>query len=61
MCTVFIVLLQVMMENIFGKEDSGIENEYIDIDNKDDKDNSSQNSTSKNIEVMDVDGIQIKV
>lgn len=49
------------MENIFGKEDSGNESEHNGIDDKEDKDNISQNSISKDVEAMDVDGIPVKV
>ncbi|KAM0725198.1 Transcription initiation factor TFIID subunit 11 [Formica fusca] len=48
------------MDNIFGKEDSGDESEHNDIEDKDDKNSPLQNSGSKDIEVMDVDGAQIK-
>lgn len=46
------------MDNIFGKEDSGDEREgeCKDVEeHKDDKDNSVQNSGSKDTEVMDID------
>lgn len=48
------------MDNIFGKEDSGDESEHNDIEDKDDKNSPLQNSGSKDIEAMDVDGAQIK-
>ncbi|XP_047368538.1 transcription initiation factor TFIID subunit 11 [Vespa velutina] len=49
------------MDNLFGKEDSGNESEHVEIDDKDEKFNISQNSTmSKDIENMDVDGLPIK-
>lgn len=49
------------MDNIFGKEDSGNESEHIDIDDKEEKYNHSQNSGSKDAEPMDADNIQVKV
>lgn len=49
------------MDNIFGKEDSGNESEHNDVEDKDDKGSPSQNSVSKDIEVMEVDGVQVKV
>ncbi|XP_076621085.1 TATA-box binding protein associated factor 11 isoform X2 [Colletes latitarsis] len=48
------------MDNIFGKEDSGNESEHIDIDDKEDKYNNSQNSESKDAEPMDADNIQVE-
>lgn len=49
------------MDNIFGKEDSGDESEHNDIEDKDDKNSPLENLGSKDIEVMDVDGAQVKV
>lgn len=49
------------MDNLFGKEDSGNESEHVEIDDKDEKFSISQNSTSKDIENMDIDGLPIKV
>ncbi|KAL6426755.1 hypothetical protein ACFW04_009236 [Cataglyphis niger] len=49
------------MDNIFGKEDSGDESEHNDIEDKDDKNSLLQNSESKDIEVMDIDGAQVKI
>lgn len=50
------------MDNIFGKEDSGDESEHNDVEDKNNKGNSSiQNSESKDIEVMETDNAQIKV
>ncbi|XP_076230752.1 TATA-box binding protein associated factor 11 isoform X2 [Calliopsis andreniformis] len=49
------------MDNIFGKEDSGNESEHIDVDDKEEKDNTSQISGFKDVESMDVDNIQVKV
>ncbi|XP_043259556.1 transcription initiation factor TFIID subunit 11 isoform X2 [Colletes gigas] len=48
------------MDNIFGKEDSGNESEHIDIDDKEDKYNNSQNSESKDAEPMDADNLQVE-
>lgn len=49
------------MENIFGKEDSGNESEHNGIEDKEDKDNTSQNSVPKDVEIMDIDSVQVKV
>ncbi|KAL2735951.1 transcription initiation factor TFIID subunit 11 isoform X2 [Vespula squamosa] len=48
------------MDNLFGKEDSENESEHVEVDDKDEKFNISQNSTSKDIENMDIDGLPIK-
>lgn len=49
------------MDNIFGKEDSGNESEHIDVEDKEDKDNTSQISGFKDVESMDVDNMHVKV
>lgn len=52
------------MDNIFGKEDSGDErdSEHKDVEEyKDNKNSPAQNSGSKDIEVMEVDNVQVKV
>lgn len=50
------------MDNLFGKEDSENESEHVELDDKDEKFNISQNSsTSKDIENMDIDVLPIKV
>ncbi|KAL6258573.1 hypothetical protein P5V15_010528 [Pogonomyrmex californicus] len=59
-----IVKEENIMDNIFGKEDSGDEreNEHNNVEElKDDKDNPLQNSISKDTEIMDIDNNQVKI
>lgn len=58
---IYVFFLIRIMDNIFGKEDSGDESEHNDIEDKDDKNSPSQNLGSKDTEVMDVDNTQVKV
>ncbi|RLU19595.1 hypothetical protein DMN91_008152 [Ooceraea biroi] len=48
------------MDNIFGKGDSGDEGDHVDIEDKD-KDSPLQNSVSKDVEVVDDNGVHMKV
>lgn len=58
---IYVLFLTRIMDNIFGKEDSEDESEHNDIEDKDNKNSPSQNSGSKDTEVMDVDSAQVKV
>lgn len=54
-------LFRKIMDNIFGKEDSGDESEHNDIEDKNDKESCIQISDPKDIEVMETDNAHVKV